>query len=489
MHSNTTSRENTKAAERASEAGSEAESAAGVLHSSDNIVAVATPAGKGGISIVRLSGVAVPAMAMQLLGQCPKPRVATYADFLNSDDSAIDSGIALFFAAPNSYTGENVLELQGHGSPIVMQMLLRRCLQLGARLARPGEFSERAFLNGRLDLTQAEAIADLIESSTESAARSALKSLQGGFSEKINELVAAVTRLRIFVEAALDFPDEEIDFLADRKVIQQLENLRSQFDSLRALVKQGRLLRDGLKVVLTGLPNAGKSSLLNALSNQERAIVSTIPGTTRDVLDQTIEIDGLPIAIIDTAGIRKTTNEIEAEGVRRALQAQQQADLIILVVDDSHTDDVQATLLLENLLAGTPPSAPVLLVRNKIDLTGRTPQPLKNSSSKNTSSENEVCISALTGEGLSVLKEKIKLIAGFRHTDDSQFLARERHVDALRRAENYLHSGLEQHANYHAAELLADDLSACQKALGEITGQVTSDDLLGMIFSSFCIGK
>ncbi len=476
MHSNTTSPKNTRATDRESESE--------VLHSSDNIVAVATPPGKGGISIVRLSGSGVPAMARNLVGQCPKPRFATYADFMDSDNSAIDSGIALFFAAPNSYTGENVLELQGHGSPVVMQMLVRRCLQLGARLARPGEFSERAFLNGRLDLTQAEAVADLIESSTESAARSALKSLQGGFSEKVNELAAAITQLRIFVEAALDFPDEEIDFLADGKVVEQLENLSLLFKSLRGLVKQGRLLRDGLKVVLTGLPNAGKSSLLNALSNQDRAIVSTIPGTTRDVLDQIIEIDGLPIAVIDTAGIRETTNEIEAEGVRRALQAQQQADLIILVVDDTNTDDVQAASLLETLLGGQHQSVPVLLVRNKIDLTQRMAQ-----SSENVALENEIYISALTGEGLLVLKEKIKLIAGFRQTDDSQFLARARHVDALQRAEDYLHNGLVQQSNYRAGELLADDLSACQKALGEITGEVTSDDLLGMIFSSFCIGK
>ena len=433
-------------------------------------------------------------MARNLVGQCPKPRFAAYADFRDSDNSAIDSGIALFFAAPNSYTGENVLELQGHGSPVVMQMLVRRCLQLGARLARPGEFSERAFLNGRLDLTQAEAIADLIESSTESAARSALKSLQGGFSEKVNELADAVTQLRIFVEAALDFPDEEIDFLADGKIVEQLENLSLLFKSLRELVKQGRLLRDGLKVVLTGLPNAGKSSLLNALSNQDRAIVSTIPGTTRDVLDQIIEIDGLPIAVIDTAGIRETTNEIEAEGVRRALHAQQQADLIILVVDDTNTDDVQAALLLETLLGGQRQSVPVLLVRNKIDLTQRMVQSSENAASENETQENEtqeneIYISALTGEGLWALKEKIKRIAGFRQTDDSQFLARQRHVDALRRAEGYLHSGLEQQSNFRAGELLADDLSACQKALGEITGEVTSDDLLGMIFNSFCIGK
>lgn len=478
MHSNTISPENTRATDCKSESK--------VLHSTDNIVAVATPLGKGGIGIVRLSGSAVPAIARQLMGKCPKPRCATYTDFKDSDNSAIDNGIALFFSAPDSYTGENVLELQGHGSPIVMQMLVRRCLQLGARLARAGEFSERAFLNGRLDLTQAEAVADLIESGTESAARSALKSLQGDFSRKVNELTEAVTELRIFVEVAIDFPDEEIDFLAEDKIAEQLENIKLLFSMLREAVKQGRLLRDGLKVVLTGLPNAGKSSLLNALSGEQRAIVSTIPGTTRDVLDQIIEIDGLPIEVIDTAGIRETSNEIEAEGVRRALQAQQQADLIMLVVDDANSDDAQVESLLATLLKGQ--SVAVLLVRNKIDLTQRTAGASANAT-ENGIPKNEVCLSALTGEGLSALKEKIKQIAGFRQTDDSQFLARERHVSSLQRAEDYLRSGLEQYANYRAGELLADDLTACQKALGEITGEVTSDDLLGMIFSSFCIGK
>jgi tRNA modification GTPase len=385
----------------------------------------------------------------------------------------------LFFPGPHSYTGESVLELQGHGSPIVMNMLVQRCLQLGARLARPGEFSERAFLNGRLDLTQAEAVADLIESNTESAARSALKSLQGEFSERVNELVESVTRLRIFVEAAIDFPDEEIDFLEDSNVLGQLESLTVMFRSLKASVNQGRLLRDGLKVVLTGLPNAGKSSLLNALSNEDRAIVSRIPGTTRDVLEQKLEIDGLPVEFIDTAGIRETTNEIEAEGVRRARKAQHQADLIILVVDDSDTDDKKAEYLLETLTGDQHTSATTLLIRNKIDITRRSA----------ASSENAVCVSAKSGEGLIALKEKIKNLAGFRGVEDSQFIARQRHVDALNRAEQFLQNGLEQQSQFRAGELLADDLMSCQKALGEITGEVSSDELLGMIFSSFCIGK
>ena len=471
MRNNITSPENTRAPEQESESG--------IQGSFDNIVAVATPPGRGGISIVRLSGPTIPSIVKDLLDRFPEPRFATYTDFKNCDGSVIDSGIALFFKAPRSYTGENVLELHGHGSPVAMNMLVQRCLQLGARLARPGEFSERAFLNGRLDLTQAEAVADLIESNTESAARSALKSLQGKFSDRVNELVDSVTQLRIFVEAAIDFPDEEIDFLEDSNVLGQLETLAGLFKSLKASVNQGKLLRDGLKVVLTGLPNAGKSSLLNALSNEDRAIVSKIPGTTRDVLEQKIEIDGLPIEFIDTAGIRETTNEIEAEGVRRARKAQHQADLIILVVDDSDTDDTKAEYLLETLAGDQHTSATTLLIRNKIDLTHRSPN----------CSENVVYVSALTGDGLTALKDKIKQLAGFRQVEDSQFLARQRHVDALNRAEEFLQSGLEQQSLYRAGELLADDLTSCQKALGEITGEVTSDELLGMIFSSFCIGK
>jgi len=471
LRNNTISPENTRPPESESESGSPG--------SYDNIVAVATPPGRGGVSIVRLSGPTIPDIAKDLLGKCPEPRLATYTDFKNSDGSVIDSGVALFFPAPRSYTGENVLELHGHGSPVVMNMLVQRCLQPGTRLARPGEFSERAFLNDRLDLTQAEAVADLIESNTESAARSALKSLQGRFSDKVNELVEEVTRLRIYVEAAIDFPDEEIDFLEHSNVVGQLEILTELFRSLKQSVNQGKLLRDGLKVVLTGLPNAGKSSLLNALSNEDRAIVSAIPGTTRDVLEQKIEIDGLPIEFIDTAGIRETSNEIEAEGVRRALQAQQQADLVILVVDDSDTDDAKADLILESLTENQPESPATLLVRNKIDLTHRMA----------SASEDIVCVSAKSGKGLGSLKEKVKQIAGFRQVDDSQFLARQRHVDALNRAEQFLRNGLEQQSLYRAGELLADDLMSCQKALGEITGEVTSDELLGMIFSSFCIGK
>lgn len=446
-----------------------------LVSSSDTIVAVASPQGKGGITIVRLSGPDVPRIANVITNIPLVPRSVSHVNFVGEDDFVIDSGIALLFNSPNSYTGEDVLELQGHGSPVVMQMLIRRCLQLGCRLARPGEFSERAFLNGRLDLTQAEAVADLIDSSTESAAKSAIKSLQGGFSKKVTELVESVTQLRIFVEAAIDFPDEEIDFLEDANVVSQMKVLSKKFSDIRSSVKQGKLLRDGLKVVLTGLPNAGKSSLLNAVLNEERAIVSTIPGTTRDILEQTIEIDGLAIELIDTAGIRDTTDEIEEKGVQRAKNAQHIADVIILVIDDSTTqqDDV------DSLLKDISTNATIIVVRNKIDLTEKVPD----------ETDNTVWVSALNGDGLSLLTEKIKTVAGFRQIDDSQFIARQRHIDALQRAEKFLNDGLEQQFKFRAGELLADDLASCQKALGEITGETNSDELLGLIFGSFCIGK
>ena len=443
--------------------------------STDTIVAVATPPGRGGIGIVRLSGPHVTHIARRLLGECPAPRHAHHTDFRDCDGSVIDRGIALYFPAPRSFTGEETLELQGHGGPVVMQMLLHSCLRAGARLAEPGEFSKRAFLNGRLDLTQAEAIADLIDSSTQAAARCALHSLQGGFSRQVNELVEEVTRLRIFVEAAIDFPDEEIDFLEDGKVVERLERLSSLFAALKSSSQQGMLLRDGLKVVLTGLPNAGKSSLLNYLCNEQRAIVSDIPGTTRDVLGQFIDMDGLPVEIVDTAGIRPTTSEIEAEGVRRAIQQQKRAGLVLLLVDDCETSETETDRLLQEL--DTP--APVLLVRNKIDLTGRSARGAK----------NEVCVSALTGDGIDVLKEKIRNIAGFREVDDSHFLARERHLEALEQAREFLLHGLQQQKTWGAGELLAEDLYSCQRALSTITGEVGSDDLLGMIFNTFCIGK
>lgn len=440
----------------------------------DTIVAPATPPGRGGIAVVRISGPRVIGIAPELVGALPQPREACLSDFRNSEGGLIDRGLALYFEAPHSYTGEEVLELHAHGSPIVVEILVRRCLELGCRLARPGEFSERAFLSGRLDLAQAEAVADLIESSTESAARSALRSLQGEFSKRVHQLVDNLTDLRVFIEAAIDFPDEEIDFLAGNEVTKKLSSLRDEFVDLKGAVRQGKLLRDGLRVVLTGAPNAGKSSLLNLLSREQRAIVSDIPGTTRDVLEQHLELGGLPIVLIDTAGIRESDNWIEAEGVRRAREAQKTADLVVLVKDSAQINEDQITNADIEL-----PDAPLLTVHNKIDLSGHP----------GGRHGNSVFLSALTGEGLEHLVDYLKEVAGYRETDSSQFIARQRHIDSIDRARSHLDEGITQLEDNQAAEILAEELRLAQQALGEITGEVTSDELLGHIFSSFCIGK
>jgi tRNA modification GTPase len=438
----------------------------------DTIFAIATPPGTGGIGVIRLSGPAVPDIARQVLGALPEPRHARLASFLDAAGEAIDSGIALYFPAPASFTGEHVLELQGHGGSVVQQMLSRRLMELGVRPARAGEFSERAFLNDKLDLAQAEAIADLVESGTAAAARAAQRSLEGVFSERVSELLSQLTSLRVFVEAALDFPDEEIDFIADSDVAERLDKAISDTRHLLAEATQGRLLRDGVTIAIVGRPNAGKSSLLNALAGIDSAIVTDIPGTTRDVLRETISIDGLPVHVADTAGIRESSDLIEAEGIRRARAALEQADLALLVIDTAAPTGPQDG-------DEIPPGTAVIRVWNKIDIAGR-PSSLE---------AGELCISAKTGEGLDELRAEIRARAGCAPDQAGSFSARSRHLDALRRTLEHLQTGAAQLQQGHAPEVLAEELRLAQRALGEITGEFLPDDLLGAIFASFCIGK
>jgi len=413
-----------------------------------------------------------------MLGRLPRPRYATFTRFLGAAGQSIDLGLALFFPAPHSFTSEDVLELHGHGGPMVLDMVLARALELGARLARPGEFSERAFLSGKMDLAQAEAVADLIEAGSASAARSALRSLEGEFSGRVYALVEALTRLRMFVEAAIDFPEEEIDFLADERVVQELDGLTRGIDDLLASTQQGVLLRDGMTVVLAGPPNAGKSSLLNALARTEAAIVSPIPGTTRDVLRERIHLDGMPLHVVDTAGLRESRDEIESEGIRRARQQMERADRVLLVLDDA----VGAGLPSE-VLKHVPPALPRTVIRNKTDLTGRAV------GATNSAGAVEIALSVKTGAGLHDLRQHLKACMGFQPAGESAFMARRRHLDAIRRAQDHVARGRAQLKETRAGELLAEELRLAQQALAEVTGEFTPDDLLGRIFSSFCIGK
>lgn len=420
-----------------------------------------------------------------MAGRLPDPRYATLAAFRDADGEVIDSGIALHFPAPASFTGEDVVELQGHGGQFILQRLVQRALELGARAARPGEFSERAFLNDKLDLVQAEAIADLIESGTEAAARAAQRSLQGVFSERIQGLQRELTALRVFVEAAIDFPDEEIDFLAESDVVQRVERAHARLEGVLREARQGRLLRDGFVLAIIGAPNAGKSSLLNALSGQDSAIVTDIPGTTRDVLRETIDLDGIPVHVADTAGIRETVDVIEAEGVRRARLALQTADIVLLVEDVSAAPaaDAGAASIID-----LPEGARCLRVANKIDLL----PPGELARQKAASGPDRLWISATTGAGLGELRRNIREAVGAGETPAQaagSFSARQRHVDALRRAGRHLEAGRRVMAESQAGELLAEELRLAQKALGELTGEQLPDDLLGEIFASFCIGK
>ncbi|MEQ3512365.1 tRNA uridine-5-carboxymethylaminomethyl(34) synthesis GTPase MnmE [Pseudoalteromonas sp. BZB3] len=450
----------------------------------DTIVAQATAPGRGGVGIIRVSGSLSTHVAEKILGKCPKPRYAEYLSFNSLAGTQLDQGIALFFNNPHSFTGEDVLELQGHGGPVVIDMLLKEICQIeGVRLAQPGEFSERAFLNDKMDLTQAEAIADLINATSEQAAKSALHSLQGDFSKHIHTLVEKVIHLRMYVEAAIDFPDEEIDFLSDGKVAGDLAAIITQLDEVRQQAKQGSIMREGMRVVIAGRPNAGKSSLLNALAGREAAIVTDIAGTTRDVLREHIHIDGMPLHIIDTAGLRESPDKVEQIGIERAWDEIRQADHVLFMVDGTDTTETDPMQIWPEFMQQLPDGMKVTVVRNKIDLSNEAVNldkagqyPLLRLSAKST-------------EGVDLLREHLKECIGFTGATEGGFMARRRHLDALERAAEHLDIGQTQLEMHVAGEILAEELRLTQQHLNEITGEFSSDDLLGKIFSSFCIGK
>jgi tRNA modification GTPase len=438
----------------------------------DTIVAAATPPGVGGVGIVRVSGPDAERIARHMLGSLPEPRTATHRTFRGQQGQKLDTGLALYFPAPASFTGESVLELHGHGGPVVMSMLVAAAVALGARLAEPGEFTKRAFLNDKLDLAQAEAIADLIASGTTQAARAALRSLSGTFSEAVDALAEKLVRLRMHVEAAIDFPEEEIDFLSDSALLARLDECAAAFDELLSQASVGRVLRDGYRVVIVGRPNAGKSSLLNRLSGEDTAIVTEVAGTTRDVLREQINIDGLAVELVDTAGLRDDPDRVEEEGIRRAREALKTADAVLWIQDASEPAGRQPE---ETLPAGIP----ITVVRNKIDLSGDSAG----------GEANEVRLSAKTGEGIDALRRRLCALAGYQDLGEGAFTARQRHVDALNRAFGHFDAGRQALAAARAGELLAEELRLAQEALGQITGAVSSDDLLGRIFAEFCIGK
>ena len=444
----------------------------------DTIVARATPPGIGGISVVRISGPEVRAIAVSMLGQLPPERQAVFASFRDAAGQMLDQGIAIYFAAPRSFTGEDVLELQGHGGPTVVAVLVEAAVQLGACLAEPGEFSRRAFLNDKLDLAQAEAIADLIASGSAQAAKAALRSLSGAFSQAVGDLQEKLDRLRMHVEAAIDFPEEEIDFLSDSALSARVEDCAEAFRRLQGNASSGRVLRDGYRVVIVGQPNAGKSSLLNRLSGQESAIVTEVAGTTRDILREQINIDGLLVELVDTAGLRDDPDRIEAEGIRRAREALVSADAVLWIKDSSLPQEQSPGAVFQEI----PADIPLVIVRNKIDLIGAAagleqPRP------------PIIALSAKTGAGLDVLRSELKALAGYRDLGEGAFTARQRHIDALNRARTHFDAGRAALQETRAGELLAEELRLSQLALSEITGEHSSDELLGRIFSEFCIGK
>ncbi len=446
------------------------------MHAADTIAAIATAPGAGGIGVVRVSGPACQIVASGILGACPPPRYAAYLPFKDVDGSLIDRGIAIYYAAPHSYTGEDILELQAHGGTALMQLLLARCLALGARQAEPGEFTRRAYLNDKIDLAQAEAVADVINAATAEAARSAVRSLAGEFSQRIQALLSQLINLRMYVEACLDFPEEDIDFITQGKVAEKLAAISQELQSVFAGARQGNLLREGIQVVLVGQPNVGKSSLMNQLAGEEIAIVTPIAGTTRDTIKSAIQINGVPLHIIDTAGLRETQDEIERHGIARTLRALESANVALLLVDAAHGITTAEKSILEHLPSGVPK----ILVHNKIDLSKESAK------SENCDGEMHIYLSAKTGEGINLLREQLLKLVGWLPIGEGVFMARARHLEALIAVKNSLNAASQLLSQ---PELIAEELRLAQESLNSITGEFTPHDLLGEIFSRFCIGK
>ena len=453
------------------------------MQNHDDIVAIATPPGRGGVGVVRVSGNNLKALAKAILGFIPKIRYAHFSKFYDADGQIIDQGIALYYESPYSYTGEDILELQGHGSPAIMNLLLSRCMDVGARLAQPGEFTLRAFLNGKLDLIQAESVADIINATTNQAAHSAVQSLQGVFSKKIRDMVVSITELRVLIEATLDFPEEETDNLPAIQIAERLDHLNAALQQVFESSRQGKLLQEGIRIVLIGEPNAGKSSLMNQLAEDDISIVTEIPGTTRDAIQQTIQIEGVPLHLIDTAGLRKTGDIVERSGIMRTHSAIKKADLLLLVVDSSKYRNARERILLS--LGNSPPNLPILTVYNKIDLVKKEP------AISDDLSDPVIWLSAKTGSGLPLLRQKLLNMVGWHvgQAEEGLFMARQRHLNALLQAKENLQAATMMADNKVQLDLLAEELRLAQQALSSITGEFTSDDLLGEIFSSFCIVK
>ncbi len=449
------------------------------MSDADTIVAAATPPGRGGIGVVRLSGPAASRIASSILGALPAPRRATFAAFRDAAHQTLDAGLALYFPGPHSYTGEDVVEFHGHGGPVIIESLIERLVELGARRANPGEFTQRAFLNDKLDLAQAEAVADLIDAGSREAARAAMRSLQGEFSTMIQVLTGALIELRTHVEAAIDFPEEEIDFLADPALAERLATVRRHFEAVTRSASQGRLLRDGMTVVLAGAPNAGKSSLLNRLAGYDAAIVTALPGTTRDVLRERIHVDGMPLHILDTAGLRVAQDAVEEEGIRRAQAEMARADRVLFIIDGALDPEASAY---RELAGSLPAGIPVTLVYNKSDIADGRKLPAP-------SGVPRVDVSALTGEGLDGLRAHLKSCMGYFTLESGSVSARQRHLEALARARASVEEAARVLKETRAGELVAQELRTAQRALDEIGGEFTSEDLLGRIFASFCIGK